>query len=140
MATPQTLTATVKGLLDDLTNIDIYDGVPPSVVRNGVPYVIYYPNPGSALRDRLTASPAKLRWDARIVCCGWNPTQLIGTVSTIRDTLTGIRIDTGLSSSPLNEVDNSATVLESAATTATQSEGALPRYSYTLQYRLYTQR
>ena len=141
MADPATLTETVQGLLAALPNIDLYEGSPPLTVRQGVPYLIYYPNPGQAVRARLSASYADVRWDSRIVCCGWTPTQVLHTVTAVRDTLTGIRLTDDPADSVLNEVDNSATVLESAATTATETAGAgLPRFSFTIQYRFYTNR
>lgn len=134
------LVAAVRDLIADHDDFDLYEGAPPDVVSPTRPYGIYYPNPSTALKTSLAAGYRRARWEFRIVVCGWTVTQTIHAANTIRDLLTGVRIDTHPSSSPLNEVDNSSTVLESAAMTATQAVGVLPRYSYTLQYRLHTVR
>jgi len=139
--TVQDLTTTVTDLLKTLPGTDYYEGVPPLTVPAGVPYVIHYPNPGSVIKDRLVRWHTDVRWETRIVCCGWEPRQVINTVTAIRDLLTGRTIDDDPAAGPLNEIDNSSTVLESAAVTATDSPAAsLPRYTYTMQYRLYTVR
>lgn len=129
--TPLDLYTKIKSRLAD-SRFTFYDGAVPATPASA--YVVGYPSPGAARRDRLTQRHTRLQFDVWLVCVGRSTSQCVNTVQIVRDLLTDWRPDLLLPASALAEQDNDAAVIRD------ESDLSDIRYSFTLQYRMHTAR
>ena len=129
---PLDLYSKIKDQLDSDTRFAVYDGKVPSTPTAA--YVVLYPDPGIASKGRLVAAHRPLQWNLRAVCVGKSTSQCMNTVRLVRDLLAGWRPDEDKSVSPLNEQDNQAVLFKD------ESDLQDIRWSYTLHYRIHTNR
>lgn len=131
-----TIVSDIEARLEADGRLQIVEGLEqPAGGGDGRPLAQLYPEPGTAVRQRMTGGAQSIAWNERIVVSGPTTTAVLAGVMIIRGLLTDWRPDPNPASSPLNEVDNGGQLLTDAS-----EDVANPSYSITIQFRMYLSR